>query len=442
MDTVAGVPLTTLRQGPCATLCSARYSDSVVALKVFPGKFDRATLAAVDRERAALAGLPTVLAVEAVERLDDGRHALRTGLCTESLADRVQRTGPLPADEVARLGHELARVLSAAHAMDIRHGAVHPGNVLYRGADALVLADFGVDLRAAFPRDPSHAVEYVAPETLRTGDVDPRTDLYGLGALLYHALTGRVPHAGRFGEPMGERMLRVLSSQVPAFERDDVPPELSTVVNSLLATDPSDRPDAMWVAEHLASPDEAFDDFAPASTTVVSPMQPPDPVTVEPDEPEPEPAVTTPTARPARRRPSSRHYAYAGAGALGLLLCVGVVTVLRSEPAALGTTPRMPPPAASLVTTSAATAGTLSLAEPIDEGNQVVLTWTSKSPLDYVVIVATRSQPDQYLLAQRNQTLTVQVDPARQYCFTVQGTDSSHVYQSRPRPLRGSVCGR
>jgi hypothetical protein len=101
----------------------------------------------------------------------------------------------------------------------------------------------------------------------------------------------------------------------------------------------------------------------------------------------------------------------------------------------------MPPPAAAPTTPGVGTAGWLSLADPIDEGNQVVLTWTSKGPLSYVVIVATRGQPDQYLFAQGGQTMTVPVDPARQYCFTVQGTDSSQVYQSRPQPIRGSACG-
>lgn len=240
--------------GPVATVYSGLCAGVPVAFKVFPRAFDRQTMAAFERERAALRRVPSVLPVDAVDRLPDGRQALRMGLCAESLAAVVARTGPLPHAEAAALGHAVARALAAAHAAGVVHGGLHPRNVLFLPKGDPVLADFGLPLRHAFPRDPLHAVEYQPPETLRTGDPDEHTDIYALGAVLHLALTGASPHPGRLGEQPGERVLRVLKEPVPAINRPDVPLPLATLVARLLAADPARRPPtAAAVATQLAT---------------------------------------------------------------------------------------------------------------------------------------------------------------------------------------------
>jgi eukaryotic-like serine/threonine-protein kinase len=365
-------------RGPVAEV----YAVAGNALKVFPGKFDRRTLAAVERDRAKLAKLSApILPVESVE-LVDGRHALRMELCVESLASRVQRDGPLSPDEVAALGVALSRALTAAHGVGVLHGGVRPLNVLFRATGEPVLADFGVEVRQAFRQDPLYGIEWVSPETLRTGVADSRTDLYGLGAILHFALTGESPHPSRIGEMTGERILRVLSDPVPATSRPDVPVGLSTAIGRLLAPDPTKR-SALLTAD----------------------------VSVE----------------RAPRRSSAWWYAVAAVVMVAVL--AGVMFWPRAQ--------NQPPPAAAAPVT------VVDLAEPTDLGDQVSLTWTTNDDrLYFGVVVWIEGRPSDTVLAGRNRTIKVPVERGPRYCFLVRGTTVSQMVESKPRAVRGAVCQR
>ncbi|MFE2754274.1 protein kinase, partial [Actinosynnema sp. NPDC059335] len=224
--------------GPVAEV----YAVDGVALKVFPGRFDRHALATIERDRARLAGLSApVLPLDGVELVDGVKHAFRMELCADSLENRVRREGPLSSEEVDALCGTLSRGLAAAHAAGVLHGGITPANVLFRANGEVVLADFGVAQRRQFRRDPLAGIEWVSPETLRTGVVEAATDVYGLGAVLHFALTGRSPHPGRIGELPGERILRVLGDPVPAVSRPDVPVALATAIGRMLAPDPARR---------------------------------------------------------------------------------------------------------------------------------------------------------------------------------------------------------
>ncbi|GAB3460359.1 serine/threonine protein kinase [Actinophytocola sediminis] len=278
-----------IADGPVATVYSGHRAGVPVALKVFPKRFDKRTMSAFTKEQAKLSTvrrITSVLMVDGVEDLPTGEPALRMELCTQSLAGLIERSGPLAAADVAVLGRAMAVAMAAAHGVGVVHGGVSPSNVLFRENGEPALGDFGVTLRQAFTRDPLHAIEYLPPETLRTGTLDELTDLYGLGAVLHFALTGRSPHPGRLGEQPGERVLRILGEPVPALNRPDVPVGLSTLVARLLAAIPEHRPgEAATVADQLTFmlPDpptprtEDWDDFdAPAAGTPVMAEGPPD----------------------------------------------------------------------------------------------------------------------------------------------------------------------
>ncbi|WP_406631319.1 serine/threonine protein kinase [Amycolatopsis sp. WGS_07] len=498
----AGSGWTPLANGPVAAVYSGLPGGVPVALKVFPARFDRATLSTVEKERGKLSAVASVLPVHAVDQLPDGRHALRMELCPQSLAALLDRVGRLGPADAAVLGHGVATALAGAHAAGVVHGGVKPSNVLFRASGEPVLADFGVALRQAFPRDPVESLEFLAPETLRTETLDERTDLYGLGALLHLALTGRPPLPGRLGEPVGERVLRLLRTPVPAIHEPGVPVELSTVVGRLLAPDPANRPaDAGWVADRLgemiarlsspgpvveapgaapsnaaqpgaapsstappstvppgappSSAGPAFDDFGaappvrlPASAVAELPeVQPaaddvpaPEPPPAADDFPEPPPSAPRAAGevRPARR---IRLDFVAGGLVAAAVAGVGLVMVLTSGSDDLTTVARTPPPAPAPA--AAAPSVDVRLDQPADRGTQVTLTWTSSSgAVDYAVIVAPEGEPNKAVLAQRQHTLTVQVDPLRRYCFEVQATDSQAVYRSEPQAIRGAVCHR
>lgn len=391
---MAGVTTTgsVLGEGPVATVYSGLYENAPVALKVYPGRFDKTTLAAVERERSTLAALhAALLPVVGIELFPGNRHALRMPLCNTSLAAKVRTSGPLSADDVAALGRDVAQALAAAHKADVVHGGVTPHNVLFRGSTP-VLADPGVALRQAFPRDPLHAIEFQPPETARTGVLDEQTDIYGLGAVLHFALTGSSPHPARLGEPQGERILRVLREPIPAVNRADVPTALSTVVARMLAVDPNRRPlDAATVATQLAT------------------LAPPLPLPLPPTPPAPR---------------KKRHWIPWTAGGV-LLLAAGALFLLpHNKP------PREPSPPQTQI----------DLLDPVDQGDHVQLTWHSKDKLQYAVAVTPEGGDTQVTLAQDATTVTLPVHPNRKYCFQVRAADGPHIYQSQPKPIRGATC--
>ncbi|MFJ1761332.1 protein kinase [Amycolatopsis sp. NPDC088138] len=414
MNAVVTVPdERTLGAGPVATVHSGVFDDVPVALKIFPARFDRATLAEVEDDRARLRDLPSVLPVDGVEQLSDGRHALRMELCPQSLAALVDGGRWLLPGEAVVLGHVLATALAGAHAAGVVHGRVQPANVLFRPTGEPVLADFGVAVRRAFPRDVAGELEYLAPETLREETLDERTDLYGLGALLYRVLTGKPPLPGQLGEPAGERILRLLRSPVPAIDDPGVPVILSAMVGRMLAPHPDNRPpDAAWVAERFAEllPSEA------ESAAVVSGFS--------------SAALSPLDAPPAKRR--RRNFVLGGAVAV---VCVaGIVAATLIPDAEDKPQPAPPAPAPEAA---------LELAEPVDRGNEVVLTWTSSlADADYAVIVAPEGEPNHAVLASRLHTATVKVDPLQRYCFEVRATDGQTVYTSLSHSIRGAVCSR
>lgn len=245
--------------GPVATVyvMPRPGGGRVAAAKVYPGPLDRTTLAELAEEQRVLAGVRTVssiLLIEDVETLPDGRAAIRMELCAQSLAEWVEANGPLPTGAVSSMAQTLAAVLRDAHEAGIVHGGVTPTNVLLRSAGQPVLADFGLGLRQRFPRPPEAAAAYTAPEVLRGAEPDERADLYGLGATLHLCLTGRPPFSARTGEPAGEILLRALGEPPPTVTGEGVPPGLSALVSALLAKRPGDRPaDAGAVLDHLDS---------------------------------------------------------------------------------------------------------------------------------------------------------------------------------------------
>lgn len=383
--------MTLLGRGPVAEV----HAFQGTAVKVFPKKFDRRTLTAVERENAKLGKLSApILLVDDIGQVD-GRQALRMELCVESLAGRVQRDGALSTQEVVALGVALSRALAAAYGAGVLHGGVSPENVLFRVSGEPVLADFGVALRQAFRRDQLHAIECVSPETLRTGVVDEKTDVYGLGAVLHFALTGESPHPSRIGEPTGERILRMINDPVPAISRPDVPTGLSTVIGRLLAPYPANRQDASWVADRLAA---MLPQGAVVPSTAAAPVK------------------------------SSRLWWYLASGAAALALGLGFVLWPREDPAP-------PPPAA------AAPVVKVTLADPADLGDHIELTWTTDDEsLNFGVVVSGDGEPSRTLLAERNRTMKVPVDPKRKYCFQIRGSNGDKFVESQPKPVRGAIC--
>ena len=114
---------------------------------------------------------------------------------------QVLDCGTLPPRKAAEIALKLTRALEAAHRQGVVHRDVKPGNVLVTRKGDPVLTDFGLARPTAAsdstsdPQSPycSGTPEYMAPELFRGEPADVRSDIYGLGLVLYEMLTGGLP---------------------------------------------------------------------------------------------------------------------------------------------------------------------------------------------------------------------------------------------------------
>ncbi len=168
-----------------------------------------------------------------------------------SLLDLIRTSsGGLPITDVIDLGIAMCKALEAVHAKNVIHRDVKPGNILLFTETATEkplpkLADFGLarDLTATpltASEDVFGTLQYTPPETIKgsKGAIDERRDVYGLGAVLYHALTGRPP----LGTEPSEILRRLdRAPQSPRRLRRDVPQWLARVILRALAVNPAKR---------------------------------------------------------------------------------------------------------------------------------------------------------------------------------------------------------
>jgi tRNA A-37 threonylcarbamoyl transferase component Bud32 len=189
-----------------------------------------------------------VVRVHDIGELDDGRpYFVMTYASGGTLADRLE-AGPLPVAEALRYGADIARGLAVVHQVGVIHRDVNPRNVLLRddrdGVERVLVADLGLAKAAAQGSGFTLTVGtpgYMAPEQAKPGDVplDRRADVYAVGAVVHHMLTGVAP--GPDGPPPPVRSLR-----------PEVPAAVAAVVEQALAPRPEDRfPSAGALADAL-----------------------------------------------------------------------------------------------------------------------------------------------------------------------------------------------
>jgi TolB-like protein len=166
----------------------------------------------------------------------------------ESLRERLAREGALPLAEALTIARQVADALAYAHAHNVIHRDIKPGNILLTGSEAFV-ADFGI-ARAVVAAagdtlsDPGLVVgtpAYMSPEQASgEGHLDGRADVYALGCVLYEMLAGEPPHTG----PTVQAILARHQYEQPRplrTVRPDLPPGVERIVLKALAKVPADR---------------------------------------------------------------------------------------------------------------------------------------------------------------------------------------------------------
>jgi len=192
-----------------------------------------------EARRLARVRHPNVVAVHGAD-LADGRVGIWTELVEgQTLEERLDVDGPMGAGEAVTVGLDLCRALASVHASGLVHGDVKAANVLRERGGRIVLTDLGSATEAgALAVTGSPAT--LAPEVLDGGPSTPSADLYSLGVLLYHLLTGRYPvdpkPAGSRGEAPGQ------GARVPLRDlRPDLPLELVRVIERAMEPEPDRR---------------------------------------------------------------------------------------------------------------------------------------------------------------------------------------------------------
>jgi HAMP domain-containing protein len=199
------------------------------------------------REAVTVARLnhPNVVAVYDLEDAPEGAFVameLVDGPSLEWLLWRRERLGP---EAVIPLGAAVARGLAAAHAREIVHRDVKPGNVLLGRDGSIKVSDFGIADLIASASEKKDSVfgtpGYMPPEALRGAGHGAAGDLFALGVILYECLTGTRPFVGRNVAEIARATLaspvRPLARQVPGL-----PPDLELLVLRLLDREPGNRP--------------------------------------------------------------------------------------------------------------------------------------------------------------------------------------------------------
>jgi hypothetical protein len=200
------------------------------------------------REARASGGLrhENVVQIHAVEELPIP-YLVMEYIPGQTLQQKLDQNGPLEPAEVLRIGEQIARGLAAAHAQGLIHRDIKPGNILLESGleQKVKITDFGL-ARAADDASLTQSGMiagtplYMAPEQARGETLDPRTDLFSLGSVLYTLASGRPP----FRAPTALAVLKRVADETPRPIREivpEVPQWLCDLIARLQAKDPAQR---------------------------------------------------------------------------------------------------------------------------------------------------------------------------------------------------------
>ncbi len=253
----------TIASGGMATVW--RATDTVltrpVAVKVLHAHLaaDPEFVARFRREAVAAARLahPSIVAI--YDTSDDPEAIVMELVDGRTLRDELDTRKFLPAAEAVAIASSICQALEVAHKAGIVHRDVKPANVLLSSDGQLKVADFGIAKAARSGGEDDlpdltamgrmvGTAKYLAPEQVSGGDIDARTDVYAVGAVLYEMLCGRAPFTG-------DNDLAVATARLygppdrPRTVLRTVPPRLDEIVMKALAADPDGRhhsASALW----------------------------------------------------------------------------------------------------------------------------------------------------------------------------------------------------
>src|SRR4051812_12468085 len=262
--------LETLGVGGMGSVYKARDTrlNRFVALKLLrpelsadPGEIQR-----LEQEARATAAVndPHVIQVFS-SGSDHGQFYLVMELVDQgSLDDRMAEQGRVNEGQVLDTGIQVARGLRAAHEQGLIHRDVKPGNILFADDHTAKIGDFGLAVASGQNAEAQNEIwgtpYYVAPERLNNEPEDFRSDMYSLGATLYHAIAGKPPFEGETNSATALRELKSqplsLGAAVTGLRRETI-----RTIDRMVAPNPPDRFDSYDSA--IAALEDARDALNP-----------------------------------------------------------------------------------------------------------------------------------------------------------------------------------
>ncbi|PYU60385.1 MAG: hypothetical protein DMG56_16120, partial [Acidobacteria bacterium] len=198
---------------------------------------------------------PGICIIHAIEE-HAGRSFIAMELLEGQTLDKLIPLGSLPIPRTIDIGIQLADALDAAHKKGIIHRDIKPANIFVTGRSAVKILDFGlakllpehhahlggetlVDPETLLLTSPGTAVgtiSYMSPEQARGEELDPRSDLFSLGGVLYQLVTGRQAFPGTTSAVVFDNILHS-APVAPVTLNPDVPAELARILNKALEKD-------------------------------------------------------------------------------------------------------------------------------------------------------------------------------------------------------------
>jgi hypothetical protein len=217
------------------------------------------------REARAVRGLthPSIVALHDFLEQDGWNFLVMEYVDGLDLSAVVEQRGPLPVDQAAGIGRDVAEALAAAHRKGILHRDVKPHNVLVDAEGRGRLTDFG-SARLEGQATMTHTggvvgtLAYAPPEILAGRRGDARSDVYALGLTVFYGLTGSLPPGGLLGPGASETGFR------PSVQVDGIPGWMDDIVARATRSDPGDRfPTAGALGEALSARGEGSGALVP-----------------------------------------------------------------------------------------------------------------------------------------------------------------------------------
>jgi serine/threonine protein kinase len=199
-----------------------------------------------EAQAAAAVTHPNVITIHAVDETEKTPYLVMECIDALSLEEKIDRCGHLEVKELLRIGAQIAAGLAAAHAHGLVHRDIKPSNILLENhVERVKITDFGLaravdDVGMTRSGEVAGTPEFMSPEQAQGKPVDPRSDLFSLGAVLYTMCAGRSP----FRAESTVAVLRRVCDDVPRPIREvnpDIPAELVAIIDRLLAKEPADR---------------------------------------------------------------------------------------------------------------------------------------------------------------------------------------------------------